>query len=265
MQRNPGEAAWYTQPFTWTFSLIHSGYSGFSQSVRSTAGLYLDLWDIKKEIAELKKENSRLKVQQITFSNIKKENQRLRGLLKFQSDQKDSFVPAEVIGHDIIGDRDTLMINRGTQHGIKPGQAVISTTGVVGYILSPHTLTSEVLTATDRYAVIDGIVERSRARGIVEGTNKGFCQLRYLERADDVRVGDLVVTSGIGKYFPKGFPIGVVSQVKKSQYGVSQEVDINPVVNTRQLEEVFVITKTPENFKPLSSNLSEPLEKTNEK
>ena len=89
--------------------------------------------------------------------------------------------------------------------------------------------------------MIDSIVHRSRAQGITEGASNSACRLRYLERADDVRVGDLVVTSGLDNIFPKGFPVGLVTQVRKSKYGISQDVEVNPVVQTSQLEEVFII------------------------
>ena len=243
MQRNPGEAPWYTRPFTWTFSVLHYSYSSFSLSVRETTNLYLNLWSLKKTSSQLKDENSLLKAQLLSFKSLEAENKRLRELLEFREKSGLSMIAAQVIGHDIAGERNTITINRGSQHGITPGQAVISTQGVVGYILTPNLTTSHVLVATDRYAVIDANVMRSRARGLVEGTNKSFCQLRHLERADDVRVGDLVVTNGLGGVFPKGLPMGIVSQVKKSKYGVSQQVDIQPIVKARQLDEVFVVQK----------------------
>lgn len=241
MQRNPGETPWYIKPFAWTFSSLHMTYASFSESVRETANLYLNLWQVKRQNLLLAEENRELKARQTLLSELQLENDRLRGLLEFKQKSQMDLVAAQVIGYDLIGDRDTIQLNRGGNDGIKPGQAVISIDGAVGYILHSRPMTSQVLVLTDRYAVLDATVQRSRARGIVEGTNKGFGQLKHLERADDVRVGDLVVTSGLGNIFPKGFPIGVVTQVKKSQYGVSQEVDLKPVIQPKQLEEVFVI------------------------
>ena len=241
MQRNPGEMPWYIQPFTWSMSTAHSLYGTFTRDVKQTTDLYLNLWDIKRSNRKLIDENRELRARQSMLSELSQENNRLRTLLEFKQQSQLELIASQVIGHDLVGDRDTIHLNRGSQDGIKPGQAVISVDGAVGYVLHAHAETSQVLVLTDRYAVLDATIQRSRARGIVEGTNKGFCQLRHLERADDVMVGDLVVTSGLDTMFPKGFPIGYVTQVKKSQYGVSQDVDIRPMIQPRQIEEVFVI------------------------
>jgi rod shape-determining protein MreC len=65
--------------------------------------------------------------------------------------------------------------------------------------------------------------------------------LKYLKRSDDVQVGDLIVTSGMNNIFPKGFPIGTVLSIEKSQYGMTQEVELKPVVDLTNLEEVFIV------------------------
>ncbi|MCB0384688.1 MAG: rod shape-determining protein MreC, partial [Bdellovibrionales bacterium] len=127
----------------------------------------------------------------------------------------------------------------------------ITTGGVVGYVFRVEAFTAQILLLVDRYAVIDAIVQRSRARGIVEGRSSEGCRLRYLNRSDDVQIGDLVVTSGLDNIFPKGFPIGLVTSVAKSRYGMTQEVEIKPAINASILEEVFVVTNAQnEDFTP---------------
>lgn len=241
MQREPGESPWYLKPFSLTVSAMHYSYASFSSMVKGTTRMYLDLWGIKRRILELEKNNNELKARLNTLNEIELENKRLRKLIDFKEKSPMELVPAQVIGRDITSDRDTIYIDRGLSNGLKAGQAVISVEGTVGYIFRPSLFTSQVLLITDRYTVIDSAVQRSRARGIVEGTNKGTCKLRYLERADDVQIGDLVVTSGLDNLFPKGFPVGLVTKVKKHRYGISQEVEVQPVVNSNRLEEVFVI------------------------
>jgi rod shape-determining protein MreC len=75
----------------------------------------------------------------------------------------------------------------------------------------------------------------------VEGLSRGDCRLRYLKRSDDVKVGDEVVTSGLFNIFPKGFPIGTVTSVDKSRYGLTQEVEIKPAIEPLNLEELFIV------------------------
>jgi rod shape-determining protein MreC len=150
-------------------------------------------------------------------------------------------VAARVMSKDLVSDHNTLQINKGTHHGLKAGQAVITVGGVVGYVFKPGTFTSQVLLITDRYSVVDGIIARSRARGIVEGKNASTCVLRYVEKSEDVQPGDLVVTSGLDNIFPKGFPVAKVEAVENKTYSVSLKVELKPVVDPDKIEEVFVI------------------------
>ncbi|MGE3759649.1 MAG: rod shape-determining protein MreC, partial [Pseudobdellovibrionaceae bacterium] len=136
-------------------------------------------------------------------------------------------------------------------HGLKAGQAVITVGGVVGYVFKPDVFTSQVLLITDRYANVDGVVQRSRARGIVEGKSSSTCQLLYVEKAADVQPGDLIVTSGLDNIFPKGFPVATVDQVSSTPSSVSLKVDLTPVVDPNKIEEVFVILNAAEqDFNP---------------
>ncbi len=123
--------------------------------------------------------------------------------------------------------------------------AVISPEGVVGQILkvAPHYAT--VLLVTDYNSAIDSIVQKTRARAIVEGKGENRCQLKYLLRAEEVNVGDVILTSGLGGNFPKGLLIGEIRKVEKKGYGIFQYAEIAPSVDLTKLEEVLVITKTP--------------------
>jgi rod shape-determining protein MreC len=77
---------------------------------------------------------------------------------------------------------------------------------------------------------------------LAEGTSHSNPHLRYLKRSDDVKVGDLIVTSGLFNIYPKGFPIGFVTSIDKSRYGMTQDVEIKPVVEALNLEELFIVT-----------------------
>jgi rod shape-determining protein MreC len=153
-----------------------------------------------------------------------------------------NLVAAQVIGRDLVIDHNTITINKGTNEGLAPGQAVITTEGALGYIFKADALTSHVMLITDRYAVVDGIVQRTRAHGIVEGKSQNGCVLKYVEKTEDVKVGDLVVTGGLDNIFPKGFPVAVVESVERKTFSVSLKVDLRPVVDPYKVEEVFVVT-----------------------
>lgn len=241
MQRAPDEAPWYLQPLNYTVGFFQNGFSSFASGVRGTTSLYLNLVGTKKQNLGLIQENAQLRAQLSAMTELKLENERLGKLLDFRQSSQMKLLAARVIGQDVLPDRATIRINRGENDGLKGGLAVITVEGVVGYIYRPDANSSQVLLMTDNYSVIDGIVQRSRARGLVEGKSKDSCRLRYLQRTDDVVIGDLIVTGGLSNIFPKGFPIGYVTAVKKSPRGISQDVEIKPVVNPNHLEEVFVV------------------------
>jgi len=241
MQRKPFVSGWYDKPFTFLASVTQSAFFSFSDGVRSNTQLYLDLINIKKENLQLKGENQKLLAVLEGRNELMKENERLNLLMDFKNHSKMEVVAARVMSKDLVSDHNTLQINKGTHHGLKAGQAVITVGGVVGYIYKPGAFTSQILLITDRYSVVDGVIARSRARGIVEGRNASSCVLRYVEKSEDVQPGDLVVTSGLDNIFPKGFPVAIVEAVENKTYSVSLKVELKPVVDPDKVEEVFVI------------------------
>lgn len=241
MQRKAFESAWYDQPFHLLVGGVQNLFFMFSDGVRGTTAEYLNLLDIKAENARLKRENAELLTRLTQYDELAKENARLAGLLDFRGKTKMELVAAEVVSRDLLADHSTVRINKGTHHGLRAGQAVLTVDGAAGYIYRPESFSSLVLLVTDRYAVVDGIVSRSRARGIVEGKSPTMSTLRYVERFEDVKVGDMVVTSGLDNIFPKGLPIAVVESVDMPSSSVSLKVDLRPVVDPDKIEEVFVV------------------------
>ncbi len=246
MQQKPHVQGWYDKPFSFLASLTQSAFFSFSDGVRSNTQLYLDLINIKRENSDLKSQNNELKARLEAQTELLKENERLNQLLDFKSRSKMELIAARIMSKDLVSDHNTIQINKGKAHGLKSGQAVITVGGAVGYVFKPETYTSQVLLITDRYSVVDGVIARSRARGIVEGKNATTCALRYVEKSEDVQPGDLVVTSGLDNIFPKGFPIAVVDSVEAKSYSVSQKVELKPVVDPDKIEEVFVILNAAE-------------------
>ncbi|MFN7730135.1 MAG: rod shape-determining protein MreC [Bdellovibrio sp.] len=241
MQQRPSDAPWFDQPFSFMAGIVQNGFFSFSDGVRGTTALYINLIDIKRTSQKIADDNRRLKSQLVEMKELQKENARLLGLLDFQAKTKMQTIVARVISRDLLTDHATIRISKGSHHGLKAGQAVISTEGVVGYVFRPDVFTSQVLLVSDRYAVVDGLVARSRARGIVEGKGPDAAVLRYVEKSGDIQKGDLIVTSGIDNIFPKGFPVAIVDEIENKLYAASLRVNLKPVVDTDKLEEVFVI------------------------
>jgi rod shape-determining protein MreC len=153
-------------------------------------------------------------------------------------------LPAQIIGTDPSSWFRTIIIDKGTKHGVQRGMAVVAPEGVVGYVLqiSPHC--AKVLLITDFNSSVDVLIQRSRGKGVAEGNGENRCRLKYATRKEDIQPGDMVVTSGMGGRYPKGLVIGKISKVDKKSYGLFQKAEIVPSVNFAKLEEVFVITES---------------------
>lgn len=121
---------------------------------------------------------------------------------------------------------------------------VLAAEGLVGQIRRTWGRYSDVLLTADKTSAIDVVVQRNGARGILKGTGGDqyySCQMEYLSREDEVNLGDLVVTSGLGHRFPANIPVGNVSKVVKHEFGLYQEAEIKPAVNFSRVEEVLVM------------------------
>jgi len=154
-------------------------------------------------------------------------------------------IAVEVIGQDPTSWFKSVTINKGERDGVQKGMAVISPEGVVGQILktAPHYAT--VLLMTDYNSAIDAVIQRTRAKAIVEGQEENRCQLKYLLRTEEVVVGDVVITSGLGGIFPKGLMVGEIRKVDKKGHGVFQYAELVPSVDLTKLEEVLIISTSP--------------------
>lgn len=241
IQQKPQESNWLSRPFSFLANGFEETFYGFSSGVKDTTALYVNLIDIKKESERAKSKNLEMQTRLAAMDEMTNENNRLKDLLSFKEATKMDLIAAEVIGRDLVVDHNTLTINKGTNDGLKSGQAVITINGVLGYIYKPTLYNAHVMLVTDRYAVVDGVVQRTRARGIVEGKAQNGCSLKYVEKTEDVKPGDLVVTGGLDNIFPKGFPVATVESVERKNFSVSLKVDLRPVVDANKVEEVFVV------------------------
>jgi rod shape-determining protein MreC len=192
---------------------------------------------LRKMVGKLREENNFLREKAIA-------SERLRNLLRFSKKIPRPMLPVQIIGIDPSSWFRTIVIDKGTKHGVNRGMAVVSPEGIVGHVLqaSPHC--AKVLLIIDFNSSVDAIIQRSRAKGLVEGNGENLCRLKYAPRTHDIQLGDRVVTSGLGGRYPKGLMIGKISKVKKKSYGLFQHAEIIPSVNFTKLEEVFIITET---------------------
>ncbi len=225
----------FCAPFQKTSTFVIKTIHGVFQEYVFLVHLQRENVMLKQRIAGLQKETHQMKEMALT-------NERLQKLLQFREKIFTSVIAAEVIGQDPSSWFKSVAINKGEKDGVRKGMAVISTGGVIGQILKTAPNYSTVLLITDYNSAIDSIIQRTRAKAIVEGKGENRCQLKYLLRTEEVIIGDIVVTSGLSGNFPKGLMVGEVREVDKKGHGVFQYAELVPSVDLTKLEEVLVIT-----------------------
>ena len=211
------------------------------KEVRHLLSNYIFLLGVQEKNIELQKSIDQLVEQNMRMKEVLLENNRLRNLLLLKSRSSSKLVSAEIIGRDPMGWFKAVLINKGAGDGIKRNQSVITHQGIVGRTLDVAADTSKVLLITDINSSVDALVQRTRARGIVEGRASDLCELKYVSSSEDVRLGDLVVTSGLCGIFPKGLTIGKVSSVVKDSFDLFQYVELTPGASLNKLEEVCIL------------------------
>jgi len=226
----------------------------FSWVGRGTGRLwsgYVDVVDARREADELRAKVAALEGQVSRLSELERENQRLGTLLGFRAQLPASAYGARVIARDPGPLATTLTIDRGDRDGVTRGMAVVAPEGVVGRVVEVSHTVSRVALLTDHNSGIDAIVDRSRARGVVQGGSDGDCYMNYLNRDADVKVGDHVLTSGLDGIFPKGMTIGEVVEVGRRHRGLLQSASVTPSAALDRVEEVMlVVPAAPESGEP---------------
>lgn len=202
---------------------------------------YVNLVDVRRENKKLREDIKLLNTRVAAGNEAIQATDRLKELLNMKKTAAVPTIAATIVGEDASSWFRTLLIDQGSLNGIREGMAVIAADGIVGQIVKVAPSTSRVLLLTDHASGIAATIQRSRARGVVKGKEEGLCSLEFTTREEDVKVGDQVVSSGIGGVFIKGLPIGEVTMVKRGEYGIFQTIQIRPAVNMAHLEEVLVV------------------------
>lgn len=175
---------------------------------------------------------------------------RLRELLELQQAVPLDTLAAQVVGRDGVPWFRTLTLDKGERDGVRLDAAVISATGVVGRVFAVGPSAARVQVLLDRDSGAAALIERSRVSGVVSGqvsapeTGSEDLALKYIPGRADVGVGDVVVTSGLDRIFPKGLVIGRVRLVGDVT-GLFRDVSVEPSARFSSLEEVLVLKGAP--------------------
>ncbi len=215
-------------------------------------GFTANVWDVltvHKQNQMLRSEVEQLRLQNVKANEYAAENIRLRELLGYtQSATQFDLVVARVIGRETATWTRMIVIDRGTQHGVQKNMAVVTARGLVGTVTEAGPVSAKVQLILDPRAAAGTLVQRSRVVGVVKGTPDDAMRPRMVNvpRGQDMAVGDIVVTSGLGGIYPKGIMVGTVSAVKNDGGGLLHYAEIAPAVDFQRLEDVAVIVASRE-------------------
>jgi rod shape-determining protein MreC len=204
---------------------------------------YFSLVDIRIENTSLKKEIDALKMENSLYRELVAANRRLETMLQFKEVIHWDALVAQVIGQDPTGWFESVMIDKGKNAGLRLNMAVVNAQGAVGQLVSLAPNYAKVLLVIDQNSAVDCLIQRSREKGIVKGLSSKVCKMHYVVKNGDVAVGDLVVTSGMGRVYPKGIPVGRVVEVADDPWEMFKDVKVEPLVDFSKLEEVLVLLK----------------------
>jgi rod shape-determining protein MreC len=216
--------------------------AGFN-SVRGLWTGYVALRDVQSENERLKRELQTLQVQLQTERAQAQETDNLRRLLELRQRSGLETAAADIIAAGADPEFRDMTIDKGSSDGLQPDMAVISPAGVVGRVILPSVRAAKVQMLIDRNAAAGALIERTRVQGIVIGQGDSL-RMQYVPGTADVKPGDLVVTSGIDRIYPKGFVIGTVDVVDRGP-GTYHEITVRPAVDFSRLEEVLVVLTPP--------------------
>ena len=163
------------------------------------------------------------------FVSLTAENVRLRQLLSSSTVLEDSVLIAELVNVSPDPLKQLIMIDKGEKDGVYIGQAVIDAYGLVGQVVEVNAIQSTVILISDSRHALPVQINRNGVRAIAEGSGRiDTLWLPNLVSTTDIQVGDLMVSSGLGRRFPIGYPVGVVETVKRDPGQAFLEVAVRP-------------------------------------
>ena len=229
-------------------SPFRSAYTSIATWFNDKQNYYQDNTSLKAENAALRKQIAEMEAEIRQARLDSEENSRLKKLLNLRDERQDlsDFEAATVTEHTVTNWTSSLTLDRGTAHGIEVQDCVIDETGaLVGVVSEVGYNWCTVLTIVDTDTSLGAQVFRTRDLGLASGDfslmGENRLRLDYLPADSQLLGGDLVVTSGLGGYYPSGLVIGTMEEVRKDDSGAAAYAVLAPRVDFDQLAEVFII------------------------
>ena len=225
---------------------VTSALSGGAASVWEK---YTSIDDVMDRNEQLEAENAELRQQMVDYDRIKAENDAYKALARIQDTNSEaSYVSAFVIGRDPLDEFGGFTLDQGSTDGVAVNDAIISDRGyLLGVVVEVDATSCKVMTILHPSFNAAGVISRTRENGIITGSADyaadGQCVLTNLERATETKMGDQVITTGLGGVFPPDLLVGTVQEVVPEQSGKSSSAVILPGADPRTVKHVFIVTE----------------------
>ena len=218
------------------------------QALQNAIAAPQDLARLRQRNSEMEVEVSRMQTEIIVLKQQISETRVLSALVDFARVQPENrYLAASVIGRDPSPFLDYVIINRGSDDGLRRGMPVVTQQGLVGRIAAVTADAARVQLITDPASNINVKLEPSRAQAVIRGEVSGEISLAMIPQSAQVEIGDLILTSGLGGNYPTNILVGQVTGVRRRETDLFQSSSVQPVVDFNQLEIVLIIT----NFRPI--------------
>jgi rod shape-determining protein MreC len=219
------------------------------RSTRGLGELFSSRGNLRGRISQLESELILLRVKTEKMAALTVENNRLRGLLGSAAKLQDNVLVAELIGVNPDPEDQQVVIDKGSADNVYVGQPVLDARGLMGQVMEVSQFTSRVLLISDQTHSIPVQVMRSNLRLIAQGTGiDQQLELLHVNFTADIKVGDQLLSSGLGNRFPAGYPVGVVDRVDYEPGKPFAEVIARPsarLERTRHVLLVFTESRSP--------------------
>jgi rod shape-determining protein MreC len=242
-----------------SMEVVRSAMSGVVYPLQYTIDLPIRLYYWADEILSSKQElldknrefearhlENRVQLQKLDI--IEKENARLRKLLSATSKKTERLLISEIINVDVDPYRQLILLNKGTNNDVYRGQPIIDAQGIVGQILHVGPMSSTAILITDASHAMPVQIDRTGLRANAFGTGKiDQLKLRYLPHNVDVKVGDMLISSGLGGTFPPNYPVATITKVERPPGEPFAAIEAMPLAQLDKSREVLLVwLNTPE-------------------
>ena len=226
-------------------SPLESGISTATGPFKDSYDWRAELFSARSDNERLRQEAEQLRTEVVSLRETEAENEHLRQMLNFVN--QPSFpgeytrVPARVIGRASSAWNATVTINSGSDDGVSLGQTVVNGQGLVGQVSAVATNSAQVLLIIDHTSRVEAKLQPGAAAGTVLGGINGLLEMDFVDKDAKAEANDVVITSGTGRLFVKGVPIGVINEVSDREIEYFKRISITPFVDFNKLEEVLVL------------------------